>query len=291
MPRLLVEIDRLLAGPEAKGIIYLRTDCNSRGTAALVAAAEPELDGEPDVLLVAAADPLGTAIPGSAFESWTRKAKFLVVFESTLTPTAAAAHLVLPLRSFAEKAGTYIAGNGVVQQLMAALAPPDTVPALRVPLRAIAEGVGRSVTFASPEAVRQRRWSPPERPVAPLMPPATGETLCLHLRWSPLSDNRVRLVPEASRVFPAPALEVNPGDLTAFGLAAGAAVRISSGAAAVTVPVRADWRTPPGQLYLPIDPSDPQLAEFVRGASRPAGWPRACVRLTGISPAGTGERA
>jgi predicted molibdopterin-dependent oxidoreductase YjgC len=284
VPRLLVEIDRMLAGADTRGIVFVRTDCNSRGTAELVAAAEPEIDGEPEVLLVVAADPLGTAIPGSAFESWTRSAKFLVVVESTLTPTAEAAHLVLPLRVFAEKDGTFIAGNGVAQHLKAALTPGAAVPPLRAILAAIAAGLGREMTFPPPDAPHRPRWSPPERPTAPLLPQAGGPR-CLHLRWSPLVDHRVRIVPEADRIFPAPALEVHPGDLTGLGLADGGKARISSGAADVTVTVRADWRTPPGQLYLPLDPGEQRLAAFVRAAIRPEGWPLACIELTGVAPA------
>jgi predicted molibdopterin-dependent oxidoreductase YjgC len=288
VPRLLVEIDRLLCGPEAKGIIFLRTDCNSRGTAALVAATEPELEGDAELLLVVAADPLGSAIPGSAFETWTRKAKFLVVFESTLTPTAAAAHLVLPLRSFAEKEGTFVAGNGVDQHLKAALAPAAAVPALRTTLDGIAAGLDRQVTFAPPSIARQPRWSPPERPIAPVLPSATDRSRCLHLRWSPLNDHRVRLVPEADRVFVAPALEVHPGSLAAFGLTDGGKARLVSGPADMTIAVRADWRTPPGQLYLPLEPGNEQLAVFARAAVRLEGWPLACVHLTGLAPAGRG---
>jgi len=282
VPRLLVEIDRLLAGHGAKGIIYLRTDCNSRGTAALVAAADPELDGEPEVLIVAAADPLGTAIPGSAFETWTRRAKFLVVFDSTLTPTAAAAHLVFPLRVFAEKDGTFVAGNGVVQHLKAALTPAATVPSLRVTLTAIADKLGREVTYAPPGGTRQVRWSPPERPTIPAAVPPAAQLPCLHLRWSPLVDHRVRIVPESDRVFVGPALEVHPRSLAAFGLVDGGRVRLSSGAAEVAVPVRADWRTPPGQLYLPLDPGNPQLIAFSREAGRAAGAPLSSIQLTGL---------
>jgi formate dehydrogenase major subunit/NADH-quinone oxidoreductase subunit G len=283
VPRLLGEIDRLLAGPAAGGIIYLRTDCNSRGTAALAAAADPEPEGDPEVLLVFGADPLGTALPGSPFETWTRRAKFLVVFESLLTPTAEAAHLVLPLRTFAEKDGTFVAGNGHAQRLRAALTPPPTVPSLRESLAAFAAGFGHTVDFAPPEAPRAPLWSPPERPVPPPAAPEGGRLL--HLRWTPSVDDRVRVVPEAERIFPRPALEVNPGDLAGLGLAHGGRARLSSGTAAATVPVRADRRTPPGQLHLPLDPADPQLAAFVRGAERPAGWPLACVLLTGLAPA------
>jgi formate dehydrogenase major subunit/NADH-quinone oxidoreductase subunit G len=288
VPRLLVEIDRLLGGAEAKGILYLRTDCNSRGTAALVAAAEPELDGGAELLLVVAADPLGTAIPGSPFETWARTAKFLVVVESTMTPTAAAAHLVLPLRTFAEKEGTFVAANGVVQHLKAALTPSDAVPALRSTLASIGAALGHPVAFAPPETPRQQRWSPPERPTAPRVPQASEQGRCLHLRWTPLADHRVRLVPEADRIFVAPALEVHPDSLAAFGLVEGGAARLVSGAAAVTVPVRADWRTPPGQLHLPLDPGDAQLAAFARAAARPADWPLSCIQLTGLAPAPRG---
>jgi len=121
--------------------------------------------------------------------------------------------------------------------------------------------------------------------VAPVLPLPADQARFLHLRWSPLADNRVRLVPEADRIFAAPALEVHPGSLAAFGLVDGGTARLDSGPAAVTVPVRADWRTPPGQLYLPLDPRDPRLADFARRAVRREGWPLSCIQLTGIGPA------
>jgi predicted molibdopterin-dependent oxidoreductase YjgC len=195
---------------------------------------------------------------------------------------------VLPLRAFAEKDGTFVAGNGVAQHLKAALTPAAAVPALRTTLAGIAAGCNRHVTFASPATARQARWSPPERPVAPVLPLAADQARCLHLRWSPLNDHRVRLVPEADRIFVAPALEVHPDSLAAFGLTDGGTARLSSGPADMTIAVRADWRTPPGQLYLPLEPGNEQLAAFARAAIRPEGWPLACIHLAGIAPAARG---
>jgi predicted molibdopterin-dependent oxidoreductase YjgC len=114
---------------------------------------------------------------------------------------------------------------------------------------------------------------------------SADQARCLHLRWSPLNDHRVRLVPEAGRIFVAPALEVHPESLAAFGLSEGGSARLTSGPAEMTIAVRADWRTPPGQLYLPLDSGNEQLAAFSRAAVRPEGWPPACIHLTGIAPA------
>ena len=124
--------------------------------------------------------------------------------------------------------------------------------------------------------------------MAPVPPVSADQARCLHLRWSPLNDHRVRLVPEADRIFVAPALEVHPDSLAAFGLTDGGAARLCSGAAEVTVPVRADWRTPPGQLYLPLDPGNEQLAAFARAAVRLEGWPLTCIHLTGLRARGAG---
>jgi predicted molibdopterin-dependent oxidoreductase YjgC len=96
----------------------------------------------------------------------------------------------------------------------------------------------------------------------------------------------VRLVPEADRIFVPPALEVNPADLPGLGLTAGGAATITSGAAELRVAVRADWRTPRGQFYLPVDPTDAGLAAFVRTAAHPEGRCPSCVTLTGIASAG-----
>jgi NADH dehydrogenase/NADH:ubiquinone oxidoreductase subunit G len=285
VPRLLDELDRMLGGTEAKGILYLRTDCNSRGTAELVSATDPELDGEPEALLVVAADPLGTALPGSPFERWTRDARVLVVFDSFLTPTAQRADFVFPLRTFAEKGGTFVANNGLQQRLAAALPAPAGVPELRATLEAIAAGLGHEMAW-EPPAERPELWRPPARPSAPGPFPAAGPgERWLVLRGTPLADHRVRVVPEADRLFSTPALEVHPHDLAALGLAAGGEARVSSGSAAITLPVRPDWRTPPGQLHLPVDPRDERLAAFALAALRGEGWARGCVRVTGIAPA------
>jgi len=282
-PRLLAEIDRLLAGAESRGIIYLRSDCNSRGASELVAASDPESDGEPEALLVVGADPLGTALPGTPFERWTREARFLVVVDSFLTATAREADVVLPLPAFAEKGGTFTASNNLAQSFGPALAPPEGVPQLRETLADLAAVLGRSVAFAGPAGGRELRWTPPERPEVPPPPPEAGRMLVLH--GSPFSDERVRVVPEAARLAPGAALEVHPEDLAGLGLAPGGRARLVSGEAALTVPVRADRRTPPGQLHLPVDPHAAEVAAFARAARRLPGWSPCCVALDALEPA------
>jgi NADH dehydrogenase/NADH:ubiquinone oxidoreductase subunit G len=287
VPRLLAELDRLLGGADARGIVYLRTDCNSRGTAALVAAADPAVEGDPEVLIVAGADPLGTALPGSPFERLTREAKFLVVVDSFLTATARRADLVFPLPTFAEKSGTFVAGNGEAQPLAAALAPPPSVSPLRVTLGDIANALARGVY--DPRGAAEPRttvWAPPERPEAPAPLPEPAAGRVLHLRGVQFTDHRLHLVPETDRIAPGVALEVHPHDLAGLGLEAGGAARVVSGAAAITLPVRGDYRTPPGQLYVPVDPRDERLVAFVRAAQRAAGRPGCCLQVTALAAAG-----
>jgi len=109
VPRLLVEIDRLLAGTRPRDLLPahgLQTAAEPRPGAA----AEPELDGDRRCCWWLPR-PTRNGAARHGLRDLDRRAKFLVVVESALTPTAEAAHLVLPMPMFAEKEGTYVAGN------------------------------------------------------------------------------------------------------------------------------------------------------------------------------------
>jgi hypothetical protein len=60
----------------------------------------------------------------------------------------------------------------------------------------------------------------------------------------------------------------------------------------VELEVRADLKTPPGQVHLPFDPENEKLAAFAAAAERPEGWPLDLRRLSALdgvtAPGGEG---
>ena len=58
--------------------------------------------------------------------------------------------------------------------------------------------------------------------------------------------------------------------------------------AAVDVTVRADLKTPRGQIHLPFDPADRELGEFAKAAERGEGWPATVVRFSSLEKTGSG---
>jgi predicted molibdopterin-dependent oxidoreductase YjgC len=239
----------------------------------------------PELLLVFGADPLGTALTASAFEARVREARSVVVFDTFLTRTAEAAELVFPLPNFSEKEGTYVAGNGLAQKLYPALPAMPHVPPLWGTLDEIARAAG-DFAFSpggghpGPEPPTSRREG--GLPAAALsLPPLPEPERWLIVRGTPLTDHRLRLLPETKLLFPEPAVEIHPSEIAVLDLEEGQKARLVSGAAEIFLPVKADPRTPPGQIHLPFDPANHSLAEFVRAAVPRKGWP-ASYHLTAI---------
>jgi NADH dehydrogenase/NADH:ubiquinone oxidoreductase subunit G len=289
VPALLAELDRLLQGGSSRGIIYLGRDCNSRGLSGDQPPAAPEAR---DLLLLFGADPRGTALPSSPLLELTEMAGTTIVFDTCLTKTALAADAVIPLPHFAEKEGSFRASNGLDQRLERAMTPPPGV----FPLRETLEEGGKMIP-GGPSGAPAREESgpgtaaPSGEGVFALSLPAAGER-CLVLRAIPVADHRLRIVSESEAFFPGEKAEVHPGDLPDLGVEEGAKVRLTSGGAVVELEVRADLKTPPGQVHLPFDPENEKLAAFAAAAERPEGWPIDFRRLSALdgvtAPGGEG---
>jgi predicted molibdopterin-dependent oxidoreductase YjgC len=283
VPRLLKELDGLLAGDDATGIIYQGRDCNSRGASVF---AGGEVKDNPDLLLLFGVDHAGCAPQSSELRQRMSDAATVVTFDSFLNETVMAADAVFPLPHAAEKEGTFIACNGLAQKVNRAMEPPAGVSPLWDHLDLLAESLGKSLSFApsliagtADESDWPARDAGLPAPAADL--PASGEKHLL-LRGIRVADHRLRLVPETAMLMPPPAVEINPADLSAYDLAGGEKVRLLSGEAALEVEARADLKVPRGQIHFPFDPADATARSFVEKADRPKGWPAVCIRLSSM---------
>ena len=294
VPRLLVEIDRLLGGAEAKGIIYLRTDCNSRGTAALVAAAEPELDGErggaarrgrrparhrdPRLGLrdldAQGEVPRGLRVDAHAHRGGRR--------------TSSCRCAPSPRRRGPSSPATASSSSSRPRWR-----PPAAVPAAaRRRSRAIAAGLGRQVAFAARRAPRApplvaRRSGPRRRAAAGAGRPGALPAPAL-VAAAPTTASVSS--PRRTASSPRPALEVHPDDLAGLGLADGGAARLGSGAADGDRAGARRLAHAAGAALPPPRPAE-RAARGVRarrGRARRAGRCRAS-QLTGIAPAAARE--
>lgn len=288
VPRLLAEIDRLLAGDGSSGIIYLGRDCNSRGAEEFRSEGE---EGARDLLLIFGADPLGTSLPEAPLRRLLKEARTTIVFDTFLTKTALSADAVFPLLHFAEKEGFYRASNGLDQELGRAMSPPQGVTPLREILEETAGALGRTLPPPpSAHGPAQEASAAGTTPVGPVPLggfPGKGERYMV-LRGIPIADHRLRLVAESEALFPRESVEIHPTDLAALGVREGGRIRLTSGSAAIELGVKADLKTPPGAVHLPYDPEDEKLAAFAAGAERPEGWPLDLLRLSaleGLAPA------
>lgn len=289
VPRLLKELNGLLAGDAATGIVYQGRDCNSRGASAF---AGGEGKGKPDLLLLFGVDLAGGAPPFSELRQRMSDAATVVTFDSFLNETVMAADAVFPLPHAAEKEGTFIASNGLAQKVNRAMEPPAGVPPLWDHLDLLAESLGKSLSFApslGAGAADEGEGTPGDAglPAATANLPASGEKHLL-LRGIFTADHRLRLVPETVRMMPATAVEINPADLGAHGLSGGERVRLLSGESALEVEVRTDLKVPRGQIHFPFDPADATVRDFVEKADRPKEWPAVCIRLSSMEKGSPG---
>jgi NADH-quinone oxidoreductase subunit G len=97
-------------------------------------------------------DPI-TELPGQAWEEALRGLELLAVLKSNTSPACAAAHVVLPLTSFAEQDGTFVNSDGRVQRFAAAFGPVHTSRPGWQALRDLGKTLGLGWSYASAEEV------------------------------------------------------------------------------------------------------------------------------------------
>ncbi|NLH48139.1 MAG: molybdopterin-dependent oxidoreductase [Myxococcales bacterium] len=283
-------IDLLLAlGKVENGLLLSAESCNlygamlaglapGKGYAGVVEAGR---SGRLGALLAFGADPLIDAPLAESLRQALEVTGFVVVGDSFLTETAKRAHLFLPTTTFAERAGTYLSGEGRLLQLNPALRAPEGVQSEWRILLALAERLGRPAPWKKFEAIRAeamravpalgdaeapaknrqgvllpRLVLAPETKIAfgklpdPIAPPAGDHFLIAGpvfqhngtlSRWS-------RAIAE---ICPAPWIELNPEDAARLGVGAGDTVRVANDGVEFSVAVRINARLRRGVVFAP----------------------------------------
>jgi predicted molibdopterin-dependent oxidoreductase YjgC len=243
----------MVGGPNAYGVraALLRAGFPTRKglrSAEMLAAAAT---GELKALLAFGCDPVG-AYPGGVFREAAGALALLATTAPLESPTAVAAHVVLPAAAWGEKAGTVLNAFGHTNALAAVMPPPGTAQTDGDILTALIERLTVEET-------------PLAKPVAERSDPQTFfSEVQLYLRLES-RDEHARttgthwLFPEATpsqtndgwltgplswplHEAPGPVVALSPGHAQALGVEAGDVVRVRSRDAAADLAVRIEQR-------------------------------------------------
>lgn len=151
-------------GKEGCGILYLGEKNNSQGAADLglfptAGGADAGTiltgcqNGSIKTLVVAGENPVVSYPDRKKVEAALDKVEFLVVQDLFLTETAAKAHVVLPVCSFAEKNGTYTSVGRAVQRVNQAIRPVGDARSDFAILNALLAGLTGNAPYADSAAV------------------------------------------------------------------------------------------------------------------------------------------
>ena len=226
--------------------------------------------GALQVLYVVGADPATEYPDAGAWAEARRRLGVLVVHELFMTRTAAAADVVLPALSFAEKAGTVCNIEGRVQRQDQAVLGPGTARADGQIFSQIAARVGAVLGFSSWQDVfagigriipgwQEGARLPPPRPRrapgsgASAPSAAVPEGAVILLTGSRLFDRGTMAVrcPGIRNQAGEPFVALHPDDAGRFGLADGAPCEVRSPRGALRLAVRIWAGLPRGQVYIP----------------------------------------
>jgi formate dehydrogenase alpha subunit len=89
---------------------------------------EAAADGSLKALVLMGPSPLEDVVPRDLVETAIAKVELLVVLDVLEGPLSQAAHILLPLHTFAEKDGTYTNVEGRIQRLRQAIPPVAATP-------------------------------------------------------------------------------------------------------------------------------------------------------------------
>lgn len=242
-------------------------------------------------LVVMAEDPPSVLRDGRAARERMAELDCLVVLDAFMTPTAAAAHVVLPLASHAENEGTSTSADGRVQRVRACAAPPGSARAGWQVLAELSARLGLPSDFASAADVLgeirrvvpayakldqralDQNWGAvilPQRGARPVeSPPRFGEApqisgdashlLALDGVFDWGSDPLVAFAPTLNRdsvsrrkLFAGGLVEMSSEDAKELGVRPGWPVRIKSRHAEATLPVVVRQEVEPGFVLVPF---------------------------------------
>jgi NADH-quinone oxidoreductase subunit G len=234
---------------------------------------EAARSGELRILYAVGADPATDYPDAAAWAEARKRLGCVVVHELFLTRTAAAADVVLPVLSFAEKTGTVCNVEGRVQRQNQALLGPGTARSDAQIFSALASKLGAALAYASwdeifaaigrlvpgwQEGARVAR--PPLRdtggPAGPLppRPPAQREAsgALVLLTGARLFDRGTMAVrcPGIRSQAGGPQVAVHPDDAARLGVADGAPCEVRSARGALRLPARIWPGLRPGHVYI-----------------------------------------
>ena len=212
--------------------------------------------GALDALYVVGADPATDYPDAGAWAAARQRLKFLAVQELFLTRTAAAADVVLPALSFAEKAGTVCNIEGRIQRQDQALLGPGTARSDAMIFAQIAARLGTDLSFAS--------WEDVCAEIARVIP-GWAEGRRLAAPRPPLGELPAR-----------PAAAPPPGSAGGLVLLTGARL-FNRGSMAVRCP---GVRNQAGEPFVALHPEDAARLGVSHGVPCEVRSPRGALRLT-----------
>ncbi|HEV2356347.1 MAG TPA: NADH-quinone oxidoreductase subunit NuoG [bacterium] len=232
-------------------------------------------DGRVVMLYVVGADPATSYPDAAAWRAARERLDVLVVHDAFLTATAAAADVVLPVLTSAEKSGTVGNLEGRVQHQAQAVVGPGEARSDSAILSALAARLGVPLAFSSWEEVTSEiarlipGWAPDARiappPIAPaaMVPvpapaPGRGEAAphdgaLVLLAGTKLFDRGTMALrcPGVRAQAGEPFVALHPGDAGRLGLAEGSVCEVRSARGALRLPVRLWPGLHPGHAYVP----------------------------------------
>jgi len=261
---------------------------SGRGVREIVADAD---GGDLACLMVFGADPVLELAGEEATRKALEKIGFLVVYDSFLTETAKMAHVVLPACLPSETDGSFTNGEGLVQRLQAAVAPPGESLADWEAMQRLAKALGADWSYRDSAEIEEEigrllhdmaatKERIPVRPYMPLPEPQADEQdpncpfvlITGSVREHHGTGEWTRRARGTSALAPEPLLEISTGDAERLGLQDGAYAVVSNARGSVEARVEVTSRVPPGVVFLPrfspqvpvnrlFDPHEPNAAK------------------------------
>lgn len=230
-------------------------------------------------LWVAGANP-ASKYSGKVWKKFREKLGTLVCQDLFLTETAQEADVVLPVLSFAEKAGSFISISGKVQKLK----PGKEIPEGVLSDEAIFLEVGKRLGVDLPESdellasdlspslhrIPRRKAELFDRSEERRSLENKPESSSLKIRATfsrPLFDHGVRMTknPHLSQLAKKPVLRLHPDEAKARGFSDGERIRVSTNAGAIFGSVKLDNQVAKGTIVLPLGFQELPVRELESG--------------------------
>lgn len=214
-------------------------------------------------LVLAGEDPLRALPGGAGLEQAFAGAEFILAIDSFPGQAQRHAGVVLPLALPAEKSGRFSAMDGGEQAFAPATRPAGQSRPLNEILHALSGRFRAHLarTAAMPQAPAAG-WDPLRSFTIPKQPPQMVLELGGVYPQLPGGESLVGNTYHLSREFTGNYVELNPEDIAALGVRSGWKVKVTTAAASVEAPVRANGAVPKGTAFMPVHFGGLALAPF-----------------------------